>query len=579
MNSISLLREVFAAFDQHAQENNTSRVHSGLNQCKLLGKTIKSLRNPPWPCSPTFDLPSREVADKLVDCYLRTTETVYRVLHIPTFKRDYAAVWMLGSEQNTAFFVLLKLVLALGAVCYDDLFTLRPSAIRWIYEAHTWASHPQFKCRLNTTFLQINILLTIARELVNVGDELVWVSSGALLRTARHMGFHRDPMHLPKTSRFIAEMRRRLWNSILELSLQSSLSSGGPPFISMDDFDTEPPRNFDDEQLEEDDQTPRPASDFTQTSVAIHLRSSFPLRLAIIKSLNDLSSNVTYEDVLRLDAGMKLSHKDFRRKLQDWMSRQQGHPSSFTLNLVDLLTHRYVSSLHIPYFGLATQQSTYTYSRKIVVDNAFKAWYTIYPSSSTATLSQYRHNGSPSYTAETARFVRCSTGVFHIIASQASVLLSAEINTQLREEENLGPGLLRLDLLAILDDAKAFCLQRVESGETNMKGYLFHCLIAAHVKGLMQGMSRDDLPALMIKTAEEASEICIPILERKVAEIRATNRTPGFDDLPLDTAGGLGSDWNFMASPVQACRGCYSILLTLCVRRTIPSSTMQTWSR
>ena len=108
-----------------------------MQKCKSLAKAIKSQRTPSWPSPPTADLPSKDVADELVDCYLRTIETVYRILHVPTFKRDYEALWVSNTEPNTAFLVQLKLVLAIGAITYDEQFSLRTLAIRWIYEAET----------------------------------------------------------------------------------------------------------------------------------------------------------------------------------------------------------------------------------------------------------------------------------------------------------------------------------------------------------------------------------------------------------------------------------------------------------
>lgn len=91
------------------------------------------------------DLPLKDVADKPVNCYLRTTETVHRILHVPTLRRDYEALWVSDTEPDTAFLVQLKLVLAIGATTYDEQFSLRASVIQWVYKAQTWFSEPEFK--------------------------------------------------------------------------------------------------------------------------------------------------------------------------------------------------------------------------------------------------------------------------------------------------------------------------------------------------------------------------------------------------------------------------------------------------
>ena len=50
---------------------------------------------------------------------------------------------------------------------------------------------------------------------------------------------------------FQAEVRRRLWATILEMTVQFSICVGMSPMISIDDFDTLAPRNFDDVEISE----------------------------------------------------------------------------------------------------------------------------------------------------------------------------------------------------------------------------------------------------------------------------------------------------------------------------------------
>jgi hypothetical protein len=99
------------------------------------------------------DLPSKDVTDQLVDCYLRMTETVYRVLHVPTFRRDYEAIWVSDTELDTAFLIQLKLILTIRTITYNEHFSLYISAIKWVYETQTWCSVPEFKSRLSIQIL------------------------------------------------------------------------------------------------------------------------------------------------------------------------------------------------------------------------------------------------------------------------------------------------------------------------------------------------------------------------------------------------------------------------------------------
>lgn len=464
-------------------------------------------------------------------------------MHIPSFRRDYDAFWVSNAELNSAFLVQLKLVLAIGAVTYDEHFSLRASAIHWVYEAQNWVSEPEFKSRLTIQSLQINILLLLAREIIDIGGELVWISAGAVFRAAVYMGMHRDPMHLSKRT-FTVEMRRRLWNTILEINLQSSILSGGPPFFSLDDFDTEPPRNFDDDQLVAEDPVPKLESDFTQVSIAIAFRKTFAIRLAITKFLNDLGSRGTYEETLRLDAGFRASYKTLRRTLQG-CNLNRPSASQFETRLVNLLMNHYLSSLHIPFLGSAMHETAYTFSRKVALETSLKIWYAVQPSSST--MASYSSSDSPSSDRDhLARFVVCGSGFTRTAAFQASLIIIVELKSQLQEEETMGPVPLRPDLFTVIDEAKAWSLRCIKAGETNTKGYLLMSIIPAQIKGLMQGLKKEELLALLMKAAEEAEEVCLRIFEEKAAQGQTRGTVDGLDHTPLNMPPESAENWDFM---------------------------------
>ncbi|KAF4633621.1 hypothetical protein G7Y89_g4495 [Cudoniella acicularis] len=542
INAFALFQDIIEMMKPHLQEE-TASLFSSLQRCKSLARTIKSGRAPPWPMPLTIDLPSKDVSDELVECYLRTTETVYRILHIPTFRRDYEKLWVSDITPNMDFLVQLKVVLAIGAITYDEEFSLRAAATRWVYEAQTWLSEPKFKSRLNIQYLQTELLLLLARETAAVSGDPMWISAGSLLRRAIFMGLHRDPSNLPKRTPFAAEMHRRLWNTILEVALQSSLTLGGPPLVCLDDFDTEPPGNFDDDEIMAEDLIPKTEDNFTQMSVAIALRKTFPLRLAVTRFLNNLGSHGTYEETLRLDAGLRASYKSLCRSLQVCNSSTGLSPSGFQLQVMDFIMHRYMSALHIPFFGPALHETSYAFSRKVVVENSVKIWCAVYPSTSIMAVQSCNDTASPGRN-DLARLAACGSGFYRNVAVQATLLIAIELRTQIQEDESLGPVRLRSDLLSILDESKTWSLQCIEAGEVNMKGYLFMCVLAAHIEGLIRGIGKDDIPALLIKAAEEASEKCLPILEK----MAAGGSVDDPHQMSLNAPPGGMEDWDFMMS-------------------------------
>ena len=330
------------------------------------------------------------------------------------------------------------------------------------------------------------------------------------------------------------------------MALQSSITSGGPPLISLHDFDTKSPSNFNDEQLTVEEPVSKPEDTFSQASIAIALRSTFPSRLAITKYLNDLGSHGIYRETLRLDAELRSSYKALRRTLQGYSTTSRVSPPQFATRMVDFIMHRYHSALHIPFFGMGLHENAYAVSRKVVVETSLKLWCVAYPSASAAT-GQHPNDTTPS-TSQTdlARLVTCGSGLFRTVALQASLLIGAEIRAQLIEEESLGPALLRPDLLSVLDEAKSWSLQCLEAGETNVKGFLVTNLVAARVQGLMLGLAQEERMALLVKAIEDTEQKASPILERKAAQGRTEGEGEWMDRMTLDTAPEMMEDWDFM---------------------------------
>ncbi|KAM6530133.1 hypothetical protein FALCPG4_008255 [Fusarium falciforme] len=152
------------------------------------------------------------------------------------------------------------------------------------------------------------ILLTLARSVYGAGQDTVWVLTGLMSRTAMYMGLYRDPSKLgdEKMTIFKAEMRRRLWLSILELDLQSAYDAGGALLISAEDDDTLPPADLDDEGLINELENPSPGGradgGSTHLSVALILAQSLPFCLKIFRHANDFRIQDSYSETLRLNS-------------------------------------------------------------------------------------------------------------------------------------------------------------------------------------------------------------------------------------------------------------------------------------
>ncbi|KAK3950558.1 hypothetical protein QBC32DRAFT_241246 [Pseudoneurospora amorphoporcata] len=301
----------------------------------------------------------RQDAQRLTEAYFRTFESVYRILHVPDFWKRFREYFdgRLDKQFQRAFIIQLQLCMAIGAVFEDVGGLLRRHQERWIQEGQSWLSQvPSTKL----AGLQTMCLLHLANEVCGFGGgggELTYNSAGSLLREALCLGLNRDPH--ASTPIYEAELCRRLWATILELVVQSSLNTGLPPGISVTDFDTSPPANYDDEQLALPNPVPRPSKTFTQTTVLLAIHRSFSVRLTVAQHVATLRLNSSKTEAPAVESGqtteslsveLRDAMYELRRTLETGYDRARILPdriSVFQLKMADMLVNRFFLGLNL----------------------------------------------------------------------------------------------------------------------------------------------------------------------------------------------------------------------------------------
>ncbi|KAK1779807.1 hypothetical protein QBC45DRAFT_392095 [Copromyces sp. CBS 386.78] len=301
----------------------------------------------------------RQDAQRLTEAYFRTFESVYRILHVPDFWKRFREYFdgRLDKQFQRAFIIQLQLCMAIGAVFEDVGGLLRRHQERWIQEGQSWLAHvPSTKL----AGLQTMCLLHLAKEVCGFGGgggELTYNSAGSLLREALCLGLNRDPH--ASTPIYEAELCRRLWATILELVVQSSLNTGLPPGISVTDFDTSPPANYDDEQLALPNPVPRPSKTFTQTTVLLAIHRSFSVRLTVAQHVATLLRNSSQTEAPAVESGqtteslsveLRDAMYELRRTLETGYDRARILPdriSVFQLKMADMLVNRFFLGLNL----------------------------------------------------------------------------------------------------------------------------------------------------------------------------------------------------------------------------------------
>ncbi|KAF2264936.1 hypothetical protein CC78DRAFT_567934 [Lojkania enalia] len=508
--------------------NKSSELYALAVECKRMARTIKAARysSPEFPTEVQSSLPSKNVCDELVRAYFRTFEGIYRVLHVPTFWNEYERYWKDTSTTSTSVLMKILLVCAIGTAFYtgDRKGPLRNSCSKWIEAAESWLSGPHKKSRLNTTGIQVHILLLLARQVCSMDGDLIWISAGALLRSAMHIGLHRDPSHFGKLSCFHIEIRRRLWATIMEITVQSSLDIGISPMISPRDFDTLPPSNINDNDINERMTTPfrpRAPDEFTQTSVQIAFCKTLSLRLEIARRINDLHSSLSYDETLRLTSELTTACRSDAHLFQSFLLSTPS-PTPFHVKMLDVLVRRFILNLHRPFFVKAKASPKYYYSRKLCLDTSLTI---------TQPLPFSREGIAEPDDDWTLLGHRCvgfwkSIWLYSITTIYLELLL--QIDEQKQEvgafpllpvrkhrsvDETLpsdpashsshsipGPSTPHLQralplqfdqLRAVIDSARASTEARLRNGETNAKGIVFMACALARIDALASGANPD----------------------------------------------------------------------------------------
>lgn len=507
-------------------------IYTALQKCKDLGRAAKAELPSRWliPSDLTSFIPPQELANKLIHLYFRTFESVYRILHIPSFQREYADYWINPQAASSGFVIKLMLVLAIGTCLYQnphDETDLRARALSWVYTAQSWLSAPFEKSRLNLSGLQVHCLLLLARQTNTVGSDLVWISAGSLLRTAIQMGLHRDPRHFPQMSVLHSELRRRLWATILEIATQSCIDSGMQPYISLDDFDTEPPSNINDDEVDESTNIPPPSKSsmvFTQTSLQIALLKSLRTRLEIVRLINNIHSEPPYDDILQLNAELVNACRDASILTQTQKDDStvagrtpEPRPTVFHRNLVEHLLRRFLLTLHRPSALKARTDPHFHFSRKICLDSALSII-------------------SPEADDDFSRLMVTGGGLFREIISHGAFTVCLELIIQLEEFGSDKMTLQRTrasrePMIEAVRNILVLAEKRIEMSENNVNGHLFLSAALAQIDAMEAGTACD---VAIFEAAKRSVGITYEILRARTAPAAVASQSDPHDRQEMD---------------------------------------------
>lgn len=327
-------------------------------------------------------LPDRNTVDRLIDLFFVTLGPIYPIIHRPSFCEEYELFWEAQKTAKPAFVVLILLIMA-SVNCISpgekpstyvgDSTIARERAILWVSVSEWWLGRQSQK-NIYLAIWQIRCILVLAKQINTIKKKRLWTVAGTLVREAISAGFHRDPTLLGgKVSVFDQEIRRRLWATIVELELQTSIDRGMPSASAGISSDSDTVSNLDDEELTVECETlpcSKPWSQHTASSFLHISRVSFALRVSLTSRVNDLSTPLLYEEVLDYEERIMKGLQRLPRGALAGEDRSTRGISAVASTLLDVQLRQFLILLHAPFARHADANSRYSLSRMICFNAA-----------------------------------------------------------------------------------------------------------------------------------------------------------------------------------------------------------------
>ncbi|GME38546.1 uncharacterized protein K452DRAFT_317031 [Neofusicoccum parvum] len=452
---------------------------------------------------------------------------------------QYRQYWDDPQAASEVFVVQLLLILAIGTCfCGQQSFeSLRSSTAPWVYAASAWLHSPVGASLITIPAVQTRCLMLLARQTSSIGLGQIWGSAGSLLNTAMQLGLHRSPACLPGTGAFEAELRRRLWATVAELVVQTSIDAGAAPIFSHDDFDCEPPSNIDDDQLHEDAAaapTPKPLASFTQTTTQILLLQSLPARLEIAKHLNHFRSNGSYSTTLQLHAklsnGLPPQSMTIVPLSRPSSSAGNEHafpplaPSPFQAKLLTLLTQRFLLALHQHFALRAHKDPTFHFSRTACLTTSLVLLSLSKTDTSPTVLAAAVPSSSTCIEDTYALLARRASGTFREGTLRPAIAICLELVALVNYHEHHWSFLaLGSDhtssteqQLRAIEGFVELARERVRVAGDSFKTHVVFFVILAIVGAVEKGEERMDW---LVKAAvKESLDVCLGLLRERLHE-------------------------------------------------------------
>jgi hypothetical protein len=310
-------------------------------------------------------------------------------------------------------------------------------------------------------------------------------------------------------------VRKRLWATVLELNVQTSLDSGTPPGISLGDFDTGPPSNVNDEELSAASTTlnQQPDNITTQTSLQRFLLRSLPDRLEMLHRMNGIINPLNDEEILSLSTRMSKACREcvpycqpVQRESVAATESTEADSVNFKQSMAQLLLRRFLLILHRPLAGRIDENALYYHSRKVSFDTA------------SALLKPVNNRANTNATF--SNLMVCGGGLFRSCLNHISLALASELLIEIgdleeggREEERGGSAAYRQLLTDAVREVRDIWAERLRHGDANVRLHMKLSIVLGLVE-TEEDEGGTSTQQRMTMSAKKSLETCVDLIRK-----------------------------------------------------------------
>lgn len=383
LSDISEVKSYFAEhkkqFDDHMRKVKDGQ---GLGHAPGLGMLFKGVSK----LEPDVLLarfPQRPVANALISRYFDSENPAARILHRPTFRRQYERHWQNPQSSSMAWLSMCFAMMCLALQSYHRAGD-EPEELK----GQTWLESLKYLeltiealvttdftmpvgCMIETLCLYLQAEHNRSKD----SETGVWILGGIMTRLALRMGLHRDPAPYAALSPFQGEMRRRVWAFVRASDVYLSFTVGLPPNLRHCDTDCKAPANIEDDLFDETSKVippGRPLGDVTPMSYMI-LQCEFVFQLGKIMEVTGALAPPQYDTITKLDEDLLAIRDQVPVQLRLKSREESALDSASTLmqrHIIDMLFYKCQLVLHRKFLSRARENPRYAYSRRTCIDAA-----------------------------------------------------------------------------------------------------------------------------------------------------------------------------------------------------------------